>query len=110
MLLYTILLSLVLGQHDHGLHIPEKFIKGETRRASWLSKDSLIDLIDEYKGILSGIATKYEADFEVAAPDRAEILEKVYQDKFEPAYRNTTDYLMIYSHLCSDLYNEDEKC
>ena len=109
MLLYTILISLVLSQHDHGLHIPEKFIRGETRRASWLGKARLVDLIEEYKGILTGIATKYDKDFEIVAPDNRDAMAKIYKDQFEPVYRNITDYLLIYSHLCEDLFH-DEQC
>lgn len=99
-----------MAQHDHALHIPEKFIRGEARRASWLSKDKLVDLINEYKGILTSIGNKYDTDFEIVAPDRTEAMEQTYVDRFEPVYRNITDYLLIYSHLCSDLYADDEQC
>ena len=64
-----------MAQHDHALHIPEKFIRGEARRASWLSKDKLVDLINEYKGILTSIGNKYDTDFEIVAPDRTEAME-----------------------------------
>jgi hypothetical protein len=105
-LILATVLSLSFGAHDHSQHIDAKFIAGEARRIAYLPLDAVVKYIEEYTEAIKFIERKFEDHFSDPSPDEKPRLQKIWQENFEPNYRDTYDRLLIISHVCQDVHND----
>jgi hypothetical protein len=91
-LVFAIIIGAAIAAHDHQDHIDLKLIKGETRRLSRVSQQSIQNSMTH----LTNSVTKVAALFERGPAD----LDKkwsFWQDKYEKSYQNAYDYVVMTS-------------
>ena len=55
------------AQHDHSLHVDAKFVHGEALRTAWLTKQEMLEYIEDYVSALTHIAYTYDTLYELPA-------------------------------------------
>lgn len=80
-------------------------------RSAYLSLSELKENIQEFVETLQHLNEQYEELVEFPPEDKKnEPLDEVWEDKYQPSYRKTTDYLYVATHVCKDIHNNSEKC